>query len=444
MSRPKHQRHASFLVSLTLVVSAVALLISPQGCTGCAPIVGVDCASGFVECANACVDPTSDFNNCGGCGIACDEGQRCLAGKCSTEGASGSGSGDGSVDPPVEPPGCGLGQLECPPGSGICVNIRTNEQNCGACGVACDRSGCGTGAGTCQACAIEETPPLGEIAAPVCINISECLTPRTVCGGACTTLQDDEQNCGACGRRCESGICEAGECLGDVPQSLVLIGHDFEARPNGSMRTLLGNAVFQNHSTSSKLAVVAYTEHADLDDQVRHVNSALTAYARNRGFSWGNPATGGNGDPYTGFLDYELSSILRDFDVLLIYSQPNATDEQLEALAATWSRAMSDFVERGKVVVVLDGATEDNVGTHRIVAETGLISFDFANPPTKVAVSAGVKARVALPNDRLVGSVVSPYEAPPNTFSFVTPTANAVVVDERSLRPIVVHVSRLP
>lgn len=42
----------------------------------------------------------------------------------------------------------------------------------------------------------------------------------TVCGGACTDLQSDARNCGACGRSCGAGAwCRAGQCACSSPQT---------------------------------------------------------------------------------------------------------------------------------------------------------------------------------------------------------------------------------
>jgi hypothetical protein len=60
---------------------------------------------------------------------------------------------------------------------GTCVNLSTNNGNCGSCG-----------------------------------NICSGLT-ATCCGGGCTSLKTDESNCGTCGHKCSIGsTCESGSC----------------------------------------------------------------------------------------------------------------------------------------------------------------------------------------------------------------------------------------
>jgi hypothetical protein len=71
-----------------------------------------------------------------------------------------------------------------------CVDLRTDQANCGGCGIAC---GGGT---TCAA--------------------GTCLCPAslpTACGGRCVDGRSDPANCGSCDNRCASGQrCEAGRC----------------------------------------------------------------------------------------------------------------------------------------------------------------------------------------------------------------------------------------
>jgi hypothetical protein len=90
-------------------------------------------------------------------------------------------------------------QAECPPTypwldcDGFCVNIETDPNHCGNCGVAC-YPGESCSAGSCTQC--------GGTLAP--------------CGESCVDLQSDHDNCGGCGVLCQNWEnCVAGLCFAD-------------------------------------------------------------------------------------------------------------------------------------------------------------------------------------------------------------------------------------
>lgn len=89
---------------------------------------------------------------------------------------------------------CGWGACECGSGFGLCqgtcLDLRSDGNNCGACGARC-------GAGT-------------RCAGGTCVSV--CSSEQTWCG-ACTDLQSDSANCGACGAKCAPGTrCSGGSC----------------------------------------------------------------------------------------------------------------------------------------------------------------------------------------------------------------------------------------
>jgi hypothetical protein len=45
-----------------------------------------NCNFPFIPCGGACVDPTSDRNNCGGCGVKCADNEACIVGFCESGG----------------------------------------------------------------------------------------------------------------------------------------------------------------------------------------------------------------------------------------------------------------------------------------------------------------------------------------------------------------------
>ena len=65
---------------------------------------------------------------------------------------------------------------------GHCVDVKTDKNHCGGCGLVC---------------------------AGACINGGVC-----VCSGICVGLVNDPKNCGGCGKACAAGqSCVAGQCV---------------------------------------------------------------------------------------------------------------------------------------------------------------------------------------------------------------------------------------
>jgi hypothetical protein len=152
---------------------------------------GVVCAAGFLLCPIAdgvmCVDPRSDPNACGGCGLTCsgtNVAERVCAGV------------SGCV------PRCAAGYADCSKGQNDGCETRTASDlnNCGACGNVCERGLPGDAAlcinGKCL------------LACP--LNRSDCdSTP-----GCEVNLLTDNNNCGACGKACgPNSTCSQGACV---------------------------------------------------------------------------------------------------------------------------------------------------------------------------------------------------------------------------------------
>jgi hypothetical protein len=87
--------------------------------------------------------------------------------------------------------------MEC---GGTCVNLDSDQNNCGACGNACGA----TAVCTAGACVPVDTGPV-------------CPTGLTQCGSVCKDTQTDEDNCGTCGTACgPAASCTAGVCVTEI------------------------------------------------------------------------------------------------------------------------------------------------------------------------------------------------------------------------------------
>lgn len=115
------------------------------------------CTGGMTLCAGVCVDLTSDPANCGMCGDACDVRSTCVGGTCvagidagtdaalgcstSAECATGEvcvgyvcvAGSDAGTDA-ADAMACAANFTDC---SGVCVNLATDPDNCGGCGMVC-------------------------------------------------------------------------------------------------------------------------------------------------------------------------------------------------------------------------------------------------------------------------------------------------------------------
>ena len=129
------------------------------------------------------------------------------------------------TDPGTDGGACAAGMTLC---GRNCVDLQTDEVNCGACGFGCTgglpcnngscecgpgEPGC-SGVGDPNACG-----PDGVRCAPdqLCYDASCVCRPGLIeVGGACVDLRSDPQNCGAAGTACPE-VCSRRVCRGSCP-----------------------------------------------------------------------------------------------------------------------------------------------------------------------------------------------------------------------------------
>lgn len=192
---------------------------SPVG-PGTGPAPSGGCPPGLQACNGGCVDVQSNDRNCGKCGNECvpvnGTSLVCSLGICVSECAEslyGQGPtytvcNGGCVDLQTNNANCGSCGFQCAPGSNCiegscvllcsdglsacgnqCVNLRTDNDHCGLCGQICS--------------------------ADLLCEDGGCVCPSgdTACGGVCTSVQSDPLNCGGCGHVCGDGqSCVGGLC----------------------------------------------------------------------------------------------------------------------------------------------------------------------------------------------------------------------------------------
>jgi alpha-tubulin suppressor-like RCC1 family protein len=204
-----------------------------NACTGATPVCSVSglnyactpaCSTNAPTlCGTACVDTSSDANNCKTCGNVCTTTivhaqAACVAGACSFGCNSGySVCGQACVDEQTDNGHCGACGIACASGKtcqgGACVCPSGMHDCAGVCRSNASVNGCGTACGT----TCPDPTNGGAYGSAACDGASctlSCNSGLSPCGGACVDQMTDRANCGGCGTTCVS--CAAGVCVKPV------------------------------------------------------------------------------------------------------------------------------------------------------------------------------------------------------------------------------------
>ena len=257
-------------------VMGISALASP-GC-GNGGLVGGDCANGYTNCSNICVNLLTDQHNCGRCAHECTSGVACIQGKCGgpdeVGGAGWGGNGgdgghyrDGSTlggDGSTDAAGDHIVEFDVayPQGGSTSVDDSSTDGGSSSAGASAQQGGAANGGSSSAGASAQQggatsgavsggggtdtraidsstveasqcVPPYNDAVhcgdcttvcppdLPVCAPAEGtyacrpmCDQPLVNCFGSCVYLNSDPDNCGSCGIVCPSRACQDGICVG--------------------------------------------------------------------------------------------------------------------------------------------------------------------------------------------------------------------------------------
>jgi hypothetical protein len=463
-------------IALASVVLGVTALASP-GC-GNSGLVGGGCADGLTNCSNLCVDLQGDQYNCGRCGHACVSGVACIHGKCGGVdevggtgwGGAGGGGGhfqDGSLggsDASSDATGDHIVEFDVnypqggntsTGGSGTGGDSAGGPSNGGSSSTGGATNGGMTATGgTGEPDADPCVPPYNDpqhcgdcttvcpVDTPVCAPSSGsyecrpvCELPLVNCNGSCADLNSDSTNCGYCGNECPSTVCQGGACVGAQAGHFVGICMNYRTPAAKPSRYVLGASIFVKRTRPVR--ILAYDEFSDKITAEPQVEAELAQIASDPQFG---PITIAHISQSA-----DLPNVLRksDYDVFLVYEQPNAPTGVLTSVGDLWASSLESFTYVGGVVVVLDGGQ----GVREM--SQFLTSARLFPATNEVPLSPGAWLSVSNAADAVGTNLFDPLQSQSDTCVFETSTVlesrSVVVVDQNDAgtsRPVVVHFPR--
>lgn len=436
-----------WLKALQIVALGLGLAYTLPLACGSGGVVGGKCKDGYVTCDGRCVDLRTDRQNCASCGNECSGKLACAEAQCGgpdgnmmvpqggasntggtaneagagTAAASQGGDGElpdgGFFDSPVD----GQPDAETPI---ECLPPFDSPSNCGACGNVC----------------MKPNPLCGPDGEGGFHCVPKCIAPLVECNGQCLdpdSFNSDPDNCGRCGNKCPSDICQSGKCVGARYGNIALLCMDFNsAMSTSGPTTLLGNAVFA--PAKNPVRVLSYTRGSSAA-AVNRVHQVIDWAGGARGRS-AEITEAKTADVVTGSLN------INDFDVFLVHDLDQAKPGEPAAAATTWESGsvLSSFGRAGGVIVVVDGG--DGIGEMNQLINAGKL----LDPDGKVTIDSQTELLNEqvwnnAPFDVLGVNVISPFLGTSHTCTFdITGKIGSDTIlvlgdDETGGSPVAIH-----
>ncbi len=451
------------LLGRAVVVCVLATAL-PLACTS-SGIVGGGCRTGLSECDGVCVDLSSDEANCGSCGNACAAGVECVAGVCGGDASVDAGN-DASLDGGNDATADGGSDAQSDAGdSGVDASDAStdasdastdaSDASTDASDASTDASDASTDASDAAADAADACVPPFDTPArcgdcftsctsaePVCAAVDGgfacvplCTPPLEDCSGTCVDKQTDPDNCGGCGIRCVTRVCQAGSCVGSRVGHVVSMCMDLDVHPKDSMQQLLFTNAVTLPPGFGAVTVLGWDQYATQPHKVdvaQVVGDAQTNSGRTLNLTTVNDYT---------LIPAQLN--VSSVQVLVVYDQTQAPTGELATAGAALQASLDAFTQGGGVVITLSGGTGE---MDQFLSQSGLLAL------TGMTEVTGQLLHNRAPGDAVGLNVLTPFVAPRTSCTFqttVTPSSLDVFVirDQPAPsvgEPTVVHRIRQP
>jgi hypothetical protein len=358
-----------------------------------------------------------------------------------------------------------------------CLDVRTDNQNCGACGnfcggvTACVAGACvpidanlpvdaGNDGGRDTGVGIDVGVDMGvdagsdagmPDAGPHDAGPTRCGLGQLLCGTSCYAA-NDPTHCGDCTTACgASEVCDEGSCTsacagGETSCGGTCVTATTDHEHCGNCTTVCSamqvcRAGVCAASSNGHLVVIGHDYvQTDTAMDVLLANAVMLGGATNTrvvGFTGTASsamvtgiaaalADGAGTRTYTmatATTRDDVPALIGTADALLVYPQDGSEDSDIDDLGDAWGGALGQFLHRGGVVVVLDTPSVMNNGTNGLLARSGLF---IASAHSEVVAPTLMPASGRSADPLLVGVTV-PYTGMSHTVYFQTLDGNAVV-----------------